>query len=190
MTSLDPGYLIGRLLVAMPGVEDSRFERSVVLLCLHDQNHAMGLVINRPVGNLTLEGLFRQLDVDPGRAGAEPVLWGGPVEPERGFVLHSDDQGLSEASLRICGGLALTATRDILEGLAGRRTRPRQAAMAVGYSGWGAGQLESEIRNNVWLTCEPDEALLFDADYPRKWSRALAKIGVSAARLTPFSGRA
>jgi putative transcriptional regulator len=115
---------------------------------------------------------------------------GGPVEPERGFVLHSDEAGLSEASVRIKGGLALTASRDILEGLAGRRPCPRSAVMAVGYAGWDAGQLEREIRDNVWLTCEAEPDLLFDADHATKWSRTLARLGVSAARLASQSGEA
>jgi putative transcriptional regulator len=183
-------YLDGQLLVAMPGIEDPRFERAVIFVCSHDERHAMGLTINRPVDGLTIEALLRKLGVDPGAAPATPVLLGGPVEPERGFVLHTDEVGQSAASQQVTGGLALSATREILEGLAGRRPAPRRAVLAIGYAGWDGGQLEQEIRNNVWLTCEPDEGLLFDDDHEHKWSRALAKMGVSADRLSAQPGRA
>lgn len=183
-------YLEGQLLIAMPGIEDPRFERAVILLCSHDDRHAMGLTINRPVDGLTIEALLRKLDVNPGSAPATPVLLGGPVEPERGFVLHTDDVAPTPASQLVAGGLALSATREILEGLAGRRPAPRRAVLAIGYAGWDGGQLEQEIRNNVWLICEPDEDLLFDEDHEHKWSRALAKMGVSAERLSAQPGRA
>jgi putative transcriptional regulator len=183
-------YLDGRLLVAMPGIEDPRFERAVIFLCSHDEQHAMGLTINRPIDGLTIEALLRKLDVDPGNAPATPVLLGGPVEPERGFVLHTVEGGDTAPGLSVAGGLALSATREILEGLAGRRPAPKRAVLAIGYAGWDGGQLEQEIRNNVWLICEPDEDLLFDEDHEHKWSRALAKLGVAAERLSAQPGRA
>jgi putative transcriptional regulator len=190
MSSDAPQYLEGRLLVAMPGIEDPRFERAVIFLCSHDDRHAMGLAVNRPIDGLTIQSLLTKLGVDPGGAPATPVLLGGPVEPERGFVLHTDETGTGSPSVRVPGGLALSATREILEGLAGRRPSPRRAALAIGYAGWDGGQLEQEIRNNVWLICEADEGLLFDDDHAHKWSRALAKIGVSADRLSAQPGRA
>ncbi len=173
----------------MPGIEDPRFERAVIFLCTHDDRHAMGLTVNRPVGGLTTAGLLSKLGVDPGRSPPTPVLLGGPVDQERGFVLHTADR-VAGASVPLAGGLALSATREILEALAGRRPTPRQAVLAIGYAGWDAGQLEREVRENVWLICEPDEGLLFDHDHDHKWSRALAKLGVSADRLSALPGRA
>lgn len=191
MPSAPDPYLAGRLLVAMPGIGDPRFERAVILLCAHDSSHAMGLAINRPVEGLTVGDLLTRLGVPPQPgAGADLVLMGGPVEPERGFVLHTDDQPTSPHGAPVAGGLMLTASREILEVLAGKAPRPRRAAMAVGYAGWDAGQLEREIKENVWLTCEPDEALLFDDDHAHKWSRALAKLGIAPEHLSAQPGRA
>jgi len=184
-------YLAGRLLVAMPGIDDPRFERSVIFLCAHDENHAMGLTINRPVDGLSVAELLKRLDVTPADdAGQDLVLMGGPVEPERGFVLHTDDYACEPSSLIVGSGVVLTATREVLEALAGRLPNPRRAIMTLGYAGWDGGQLEREIRDNVWLVCEPDEALVFDDDHEHKWSRALAKIGVAAERLSAQTGRA
>jgi putative transcriptional regulator len=192
MPSDASAYFTGRLLVAMPGIEDPRFERSVILLCAHDASHAMGITINRPVDGLTIAQLLKQLGVAPGPGAldADFVLMGGPVEQERGFVLHTDDHAGPAAGLEIGGGVSLTATREILEALAGRTARPRRALMALGYAGWDAGQLEREIRESVWLTCEADEGLLFDDDHEHKWSRALAKIGIAAEHLSAVGGRA
>lgn len=191
MPSDASAYFTGRLLVAMPGIEDPRFERSVILLCAHDGSHAMGITINRPVDGLTVAHLLKQLDVAP-EPGAvdELVLMGGPVETERGFVLHTNDHASPTAGLDVGGGVSLTATREILQALAGRTERPRRALMALGYAGWDAGQLEREIRESVWLTCEADEGLLFDDDHEHKWSRALAKIGIAAEHLSSTGGRA
>jgi putative transcriptional regulator len=190
MSVFAPRYLAGRLLVAMPGIEDCRFHRAVIFLCAHDQRHAMGLMVNRPADDLTVPRLLKQLGIDPGAAEDASVLVGGPVQPERGFVLHSDDVGVSPSRETIPGGFALTATRDILEGMAGRGPRPSRALLAIGYSGWDGGQLEREIRNNIWLICEPDAALVFGADHDRKWAAALAKLGISPERLSAQIGRA
>ena len=191
MASDASAYFTGRLLVAMPGIEDPRFERSVILLCAHDDVHAMGITINRPVDGLTVAHLLKQLGVAPGTGALDDlVLMGGPVEPERGFVLHTNDHAGPAAGLEVGGGVSLTATREILEALAGRVGRPRRALMALGYAGWDAGQLEREIRDSVWLTCEADEGLLFDDDHEHKWSRALAKIGIAAEFLSAVGGRA
>jgi putative transcriptional regulator len=184
-------YLTGRLLVAMPGIDDPRFERAVVLICAHDSDHAMGLTINRPVEGLTVSRLLTRLKVKPGAKPIEDlVLVGGPVEQERGFVLHTDDYAADESSVPIGQGLTLTATREVLEAMSAGEPHPRRAIMALGYAGWGGGQLEREIRQNVWLTCEPDETLLFGDDHEHKWSRALAKLGVAAERLSAQTGRA
>ena len=191
MPSDASAYFTGRLLVAMPGIEDPRFERSVILLCAHDAIHAMGITINRPIEGLTVVHLLKQLGVEPGPGALDDlVLMGGPVEPERGFVLHTDDYVGQAPGLAIGGGVALTATREVLEALSGRNHRPRRALMALGYAGWDAGQLEREIRESVWLTCEADEGLLFDDDHEHKWSRALAKIGIAAEHLSAVGGRA
>jgi putative transcriptional regulator len=189
-TSSSP-YLAGRLLVAMPGIDDPRFERSVIFVCIHNNEHAMGLTVNRPVEGLTISRLLKRLNVEPtGETADDLVLMGGPVEPERGFVLHTDDYACEPSSIFITGGVALTATREVLEALAGREPSPRRAVMVLGYAGWDPGQLEREIRDSVWLTCEPDEALLFDDDHEHKWSRALAKIGVAAEHLSAQAGSA
>lgn len=191
MSPHDTAYLSGRLLVAMPGIDDPRFERSVIFLCAHDDSHAMGLTINRPVDGLSVADLLKRLGVEPADdAGTELVLMGGPVEPERGFVLHTDDYAGEPTSMIVAGGIVLTATREVLEALAGRQPNPRRAIMTLGYAGWDAGQLEREIRDNVWLVCEPTEALVFDDDHEHKWSRALARIGVAAERLSAQTGRA
>jgi len=189
--SSDPEFLTGRLLIAMPGIGDPRFERAVVFLCAHDAEHAIGLALNRPVGGLTLEGLFEKIGLEPPirRVADEPVLVGGPVERERGFVLHTDDYLLDGVSLPVKSGLALTTTRDVLQALSGEDA-PRRAILALGYAGWGAGQLEREVRENVWLVCDPDEALIFDDDFDGKWARALEKIGITPAMLSGEAGRA
>ncbi len=191
MKSTSNAYLAGSLLVAMPGIGDPRFERAVILLCEHDQAHAMGLTVNRPVDGLTIADLLTRLGVEAGPEAPDAlVLMGGPVEPERGFVLHTGDQGAGPGSVQVGGDILLTASREILQSLVGTERRPRRAAMAVGYAGWDAGQLEREIRENVWLTCDADEDLLFDDDHEHKWSRALAKIGVSPENLSAQPGRA
>ena len=189
--SSNGAFLAGQLLIAMPGIGDDRFERAVIFICAHTADHAMGLTVNRPIDGLTVSTLLERLGVTSTiEAPADLVLMGGPVERERGFVLHTDDYVGGETSLPVAKGVALTATRDVLEAMAGHNSRPRKAAMALGYAGWSAGQLEREIRENVWLTCDPDEALLFGDDHEHKWTRALAKLGVSAEILSLTAGRA
>ena len=184
------GFFSGQLLIAMPGISDPRFERSLILICAHDEQHAMGVAVNRPVEGLTFPDLLERLDITATiTLPPDLVLMGGPVERERGFVVHTDDyQG--EHTLEVGEGLALTATREVLEIIASHNQSPRRALLALGYAGWGAGQLEDEIKENVWLTCEPDETLVFGGDYDTKWNRALAKIGVDPDRLSTVAGRA
>jgi putative transcriptional regulator len=183
-------FLTGKMLIAMPGIGDPRFERAVVLICAHDEGHAMGVAVNRPVEGLTLPDLLTRLNVKPNTEMApDLVLLGGPVDRERGFVLHTDDYMSDDHSLFVGDGVALTATREVLEAMASLHP-PRRSLLALGYAGWGAGQLEKELRENVWLTCEPDEALIFGADHAHKWSQALAKIGVDASLLSSTAGRA
>lgn len=185
-------YLSGKLLIAMPGIGDPRFERAVILVCAHDEEHAMGLTVNRPVDGLMLADLLERLDIATASEAApgldDPILIGGPVERERGFVLHTADYS-SENSLPVGEDLALTATREVLETLA-HGDGPRRSVMALGYAGWGAGQLEREIRDNVWLTCAADETLLFGDDHDHKWSQALAKLGIDPGLLSAVAGQA
>ena len=187
---VDGAFLTGQMLIAMPGIGDPRFERSLILICAHDADHAMGLAVNRPAGDLSIAGLLARLEIKASpHLDDEPVLLGGPVEMERGFVLHTGDfQG--EHSLNIPGDLTLTTTRQALEALSEPDQRPRRAILALGYAGWGAGQLEREIRQNVWLTVDADEDLVFDSDHSGKWTRALGKLGVDPRFLTHEGGRA
>ncbi len=182
--------LTGQLLIAMPGIGDLRFDRSVILICAHSEDYAMGLVLNKPVEGLTLPELLEQLDIPasihiPGR----DVLEGGPVGADRGFVLHSADYHCRDATMEIAEDLCLTATRDILHALVSERA-PHRATLALGYSGWGAGQLEYELRENAWLVGEPAIEIVFGNDHQRKWDRALDLIGVSSGRLQADPGHA
>lgn len=187
---MESGFLSGQLLISMPGISDPRFERTLILVCAHDDQHAMGLALNHPVEGLTVPDLLERLEIKSTiRLPSDLVLVGGPVERERGFVLHTDDYR-GEFSLAVGAGVALTATREVLETMANNPDHPRRSLLALGYAGWGAGQLEHEIRENVWLTCEPDEALIFDAEHDTKWARALAKLGIDPKFLSAEAGRA
>ena len=187
---MEGGFFAGQLLIAMPGISDPRFERALILVCAHDDQHAMGLALNNPVEGLTVPDLLDKLDIKSTiRLPPDLVLLGGPVECERGFVLHTTDyQG--PFSLDVGQGVALSATREVLEAMASHDGSPSRSLLALGYAGWGAGQLENEIKQNVWLTCEADDALIFDHDYEKKWTRALAKLGVDPERLSSVAGRA
>jgi putative transcriptional regulator len=188
---MSEGFLSGRMLIAMPSIDDLRFDRAIILMCAHDRDHAMGLTVNRPIDGLAIPELLRRMGLTPDYAMDDSlVLFGGPVDRERGFVVHTDDYRCGGLSQPVGDGLAWTATRDVLEAMADGRRHPRRALLALGYAGWSAGQLERELQDNVWLTCEPDEALLFDGDHETKWSRALAKLGVTADRLSVQAGRA
>jgi putative transcriptional regulator len=183
-------FLSGQLLIAMPGIGDPRFERALILVCAHDETHAMGIALNRPVEGLTVPDLLERLEIESEiKAPPDLVLLGGPVQRERGFVLHTNDYR-SEDSLEVGDALILTATRDVLEAMAQASGAPRRSVLALGYAGWGAGQLEMEIRENVWLTCDADEALVFDGAHEKKWVRALAKLGVDPDKLGVTVGRA
>lgn len=187
---MEGGFLSGQLLIAMPGISDPRFERAVILVCDHDAKHAMGIAINRPVDGLTLPDLLARLEVKSTiRVPADLVLMGGPVERERGFVLHTDDYE-GDNTIAVGNGLSLTTSREVLEAMASHNQHPRKSLLALGYAGWGEGQLENEIKESVWLTCEADEDLIFGADYDQKWARALGKLGVDPKRLSAIAGRA
>ena len=183
--------LAGKLLVAMPGIGDPRFEHAVILICAHQADHAMGLRLDRPAPGVDLRTVLDKLEMpDADRAPDQPVLVGGPVDRERGFVLHTDDWTAPDASMPAGEGLAITATREALAAMTDPEMRPGRSVLVLGYAGWGEGQLEDELTENVWLTAEPTLELLFDDDHASKWSRALARIGVDAAMLSAQGGRA
>src|SRR5580692_5616435 len=183
--------LTGQLLVAMPQMQDPRFARSVVCLCAHSEEAgAMGLVVNKTIDALTLEELYAHLKIEPvTRANRpRPVHFGGPVDPGRGFVLHSADYR-EEATLDITGGFAMTATIDILRAI-GKGEGPRQCLLALGYAGWAPGQLDAEIQANGWLSVAADPDLVFGEADDNKWRRALEKLGVSPSKLSGDAGHA
>ena len=182
--------LTGKLLIAMPGMGDPRFDHSVVYLCSHGEEGAMGLIINKP-SDLRLKTLLGQLNI-PCRipvVGERLVHFGGPVEMSRGFVLHSSDYEANLHSMQIDEDFSMTATLDILEDLASGRG-PLNSTLVLGYSGWGAGQLEDEIGMNGWLTTEASSKLVFDVPDDEKWEAALATLGVDPLILSADSGRA
>lgn len=182
--------LQGKLLIAMMGMGDPRFDRSVILLCAHSESGAMGLIVNKPSRDLRLSAVADHLgipEVPPGRDIS--VHFGGPVESGRGFVLHSDDWAEGAATMPIPGGLGMTATVDILEAMA-VGTGPRRALLALGYAGWGPGQLEFEIRRNDWLVADPGPEVIFAVDDTQKWGRALKAMGVDPVTLSGVAGRA
>ena len=183
--------LAGRLLVAMPGIGDPRFEHAVILVCAHGPDHAMGVRVDRPAPGVDLKAVLTRLSVNaPDASKGRPVMVGGPVERERGFVLHTDDWMIDDTSTPFGAGLALTGTREALAAMTDPLTGPRRSTLLLGYAGWGDGQLEEELGENVWLTADADLDLLFDTDFDTKWARALAGLGVDAAMLSGQSGRA
>ncbi len=185
-------FLGGRILIAMPGIGDPRFERAVILMCAHSADYALGIAVNRPVDGLSLSDLLERLGVKGSRANRidQSVLMGGPVERERGFVIHTSDFKTSESTLPVTSDLSMTPTREVLEAMGDAERRPRCSVLALGCAQWGSGQLEQEIRDSVWLSCDADESLIFDDDHNTKWTRALAKIGVRADNLSVQAGRA
>jgi putative transcriptional regulator len=181
--------LAGQLLVAMPQMQDHRFQRTVIYLCAHNEDGAMGLVLNKLIGNLTLPELLEQLNIaNEGLSNALRVHFGGPVESGRGFVLHTDDYN-EEGTLLVGNGIALTATLDILRAM-GRGQGPQRSLLALGYAGWGAGQLDHELTQNGWLHVAADPDLVFDRELETKWHRALAKLGVDLSMLSAAAGHA
>jgi putative transcriptional regulator len=181
--------LAGQLLVAMPQMQDHRFQRSVIYLCAHNEEGAMGLVVNKLIGSLTLTELLEQLSIPhEAVAGSPRVHFGGPVESGRGFVLHSSDY-VEEGSLVVGNEMALTATLDILRAI-GRGEGPRKSLLALGYAGWGAGQLDHELQQNGWLHAPADEEIVFGKDLEKKWQRSMAKLGVDLTTLSGEAGHA
>ncbi|OLF80862.1 hypothetical protein AWH62_14180 [Maricaulis sp. W15] len=189
-TDVDETFLGGKLLIATPSIGDPRFDRTVIVMCDHSPDHAMGIVINKPADDLRLPELFEQLGVDGIRPAPDtPVLIGGPVDQDRGFVLHTRDYSSLEATLPVSPRIGLTATKDVLDAIASSHP-PRRSLLALGYAGWGAGQLEQELAANAWLVIELDETLVFDTGDADKWQRALDLIGVSPEHLSALSGHA
>jgi putative transcriptional regulator len=191
------GYLDGQMLIAMPAMLDERFVRSLIYVCAHSSEGAMGIVVNHPAANISFSDLLVKLDVIPAadriqlpkRAGGVKVMRGGPVETERGFVLHSADFVIENSTLPIAEGVCLTATIDILKAIA-RGDGPASAILALGYAGWAPGQLENEIQGNGWLHCAADSELIFGTDIGGKYDKALKKIGIDLGMLSSEAGHA
>ncbi len=189
--------LEGQMLIAMPSMGDQRFSRSLIYICAHSSEGAMGIIVNRRSKSLSFPDLLVQLEVIsekdairlPPSVGGVQVLRGGPVETGRGFVLHSPDYHSDSATLAIDKIVSLTATIEILRAMA-RGDGPQKAMLALGYAGWAGGQLEEEIQQNGWLTCPADEKLLFDVDCGSKYDRALRKLGIEPAMLVGEAGHA
>jgi putative transcriptional regulator len=182
-------YLLGHLLIAMPGMQDPRFSKSVIYLCAHSAEGAMGLVLNRELNSMTFPDLLEQLNIEsPAPEKQTGVHFGGPIEPGRGFVLHSAEY-VRDATLVVDSSIALTATIDILKDIANGKG-PRQALLALGYAGWGAGQLDNEIKANGWLYVEADQELIFDSNLDKKWDLALDKLGLNPLMLMEVAGHA
>ena len=191
------GYLDGQMLIAMPAMNDERFARTLIYICAHSSEGAMGIVVNQPAQNIKFPDLLVQLEVIPAsdrielptKAEDVKVLKGGPVETGRGFVLHSADYFIENSTLPIDEGICLTATLDILKAIA-RGNGPASAVLALGYAGWAPGQLEHEIQENGWLHCAADSELIFGNDIDGKYDKALHKIGIDIGKLSSEAGHA
>jgi len=188
-TNRTSGYLSGQLLIAMPKMQDPRFERTVIYMCAHNADGAMGLIVNRPLEELSFRDLLDRLDIEcPGTVADVTVQYGGPVETGRGFVLHTPEYD-HDGTITVNDEVGLTATIEILKDIA-ENNGPRRAILTLGYAGWGPGQLDSEIQQNAWLNVPADDSLLFDTDIEARWERAIAKIGVDLSLLSGDHGHA
>jgi putative transcriptional regulator len=182
-------YLEGKLLIAMPGIGDPRFDRSVIFLCSHTAEGAMGLIVNKPMQDMSLSSLLEQLDITPEQETTTlPVFRGGPVETSRGFVLHSDEFA-QDTTVAVAEGIALTATIDMLKALA-KGEGPDQAIVALGYAGWAPGQLDRELTRNGWLTADASRSLVFETHHEAMWPAAIATMGFDVGRLSGETGHA
>ncbi|MEX0283046.1 MAG: YqgE/AlgH family protein [Paracoccaceae bacterium] len=181
--------LTGKLLIAMPGMGDPRFESSVVFMCEHSDKGALGLIVNKPAPGITLGDLLKQLEIQGKPETDHPVHFGGPVEGSRGFVLHSSDYESSLETLVVSDAFSMTTTMDILEDIAAGNG-PKCVLMMLGYSGWGPMQLESEIAQNGWLTVDAEPDLVFSEDHSGKWNAALRALGVDPKGLSAAAGHA
>ncbi len=186
----DTTRLGGKLLIAMPGMGDARFHKSVIFLCAHSEDGAMGLIVNKPSPALCFDELLEQLSIESGaRARSLPIYFGGPVELNRGFVLHSGDYLQSGNTIRVDEEFGMTASLEVLKALA-RGDGPQKALLALGYAGWGPGQLESEIARNSWLISDTSLELVFSSDDNGKWAGALGALGIDPRLLSTSAGRA
>src|SRR5882724_8303645 len=196
-STIGRGFLDGQMLIATPGMQDERFSRSLIYMCAHSSEGAMGIVVNQPAAHISFPDLLVKLDVIPAadkiqlppRAGDVTVLKGGPVETERGFVLHSADFFIENSTLPIDEGICLTATLDILKAIA-RGDGPSSAILALGYAGWSPGQLETEMQQNGWLHCSADRELILGMNIGAKYDRAMQKIGIRPGMLSSEVGHA
>ncbi len=184
---MDARYFSGQFLLAMPGISDPRFERSVIALCSHDEEGALGIGIGS-VAALSLHGLFAQFDIDPAGIADAPIYAGGPVEPQRGFVLHSLDWG-GQGTRDVAGRWALSSSLDVLRTI-GRPEGPSKWLVALGYAGWGAGQLDEEMTRHGWHLARGNADILFDVPHTEKWRTAFQSTGIDPRLLTTQSGRA
>jgi putative transcriptional regulator len=183
------GYLTGQFLLAMPHMQDPRYEKTVIYICGHDLNGAMGLVVNKHLGDLTLKGLLEYLNLPQESIRRDlPIYFGGPVDTGRGFVLHSDDF-THPGTVPLGHHIALTATVDVLQSIA-QGGGPKECLLAMGYVGWGPGQLDSELHSNRWLQVEGDSEILFQTSIEKKWEKAIAKLGVTPESLSDEFGQA
>lgn len=182
--------LAGKMLIAMPSMGDPRFHRTVIFMCVHSPDGALGLIVNKHAGQISFPDLLEQLDMKckPGTEHIRIQL-GGPVETGRGFILHTDDYFLKGITMPVKEHVGLTTSLDILRDMAEGRG-PQKVLVALGYSGWGPGQLEHEIQANAWLYCDADNDVIFSADMETKWARALARLGINPANLSGDAGRA
>ena len=184
----DRDFLVGQALIAMPNMGDPRFERSVVLICSHEDDHAMGVVINKQIKDVTVGDLLKQLEIKAeGVVSENPVHYGGPVQQDRGLVIHTLDYRSSQ-TLVVGDNIGVTGTRDILADVAGddpSSPPPEKYFLALGHAGWDGGQLEEEIAMNAWANCEAEEALVFTNGNIDIWKSALEKLGVTGAMLSP-----
>lgn len=180
----------GQYLIATPAMGDPRFQKTVIFLCAHDASGAMGLIVNRSKLDLVISDLLDHIGVEGDVKVADtPVLEGGPIDIDRGFVLHSSDWFRDDQTLKVSDALGLSTTKDALEALVAENA-PDKAMLAIGYAGWGPGQLETEIADNSWLVAGGDDAIVFDTNMDSKWSDALSRIGVSPENLSALGGRA
>ena len=184
----EPPFLSGQLLLAMPGIGDPRFDKAVIAMCVHDENGALGIGLGRIVPRISFHGLLEQLDIEPGAAPDVAIHLGGPVEPQRGFILHSPDWGGQE-SVYVAGRWVLSGTLDVLRAIAEGRG-PTRWVPALGYAGWGAGQLERELCGNGWFSTPGSDELLYERDVEDRWSAAFLSAGIDPRLLTADFGTA
>ncbi len=189
----DPRFLTGQYLLSMPGIGDDRFDRTVIAMCVHDEDGALGLIVNRPHAAMTVRELMAQLEIAPGATPADAlVMSGGPVEPGRGFVVHTPDySGQGTIHVGSLGGIrwGMTSTVDVLRDIAIGRG-PKRWLAVLGYTGWGAGQLDAELSRHGWHAIEGNDDLMFDTAVDRRWPRAFASLGIDVGHLSPMAGTA